>query len=209
MPETSVRPQPGSSKPPTPPTPLSRRWVRYVVGYGVGVGVGLAPYLGKVRVPGFVALLTLIPDSHHAVALPISAFLMGAVAVWIQWHAGERPSKARLRRQFRTWFAATMVGIGAFFAVQQFVVVPVEVPADGTTTSFLVGFNRPVRPPCTAEVSDARCIQFLTLNPAQVSGFWGDRQVRLAGLLLIATYLLATGSLGAIIGLVILREEKG
>jgi hypothetical protein len=56
-------------------------------------------------------------------------------------------------------------------------------------------------------VGDAECIARLTLSDARVAAFWGDREVRLARLALLASYLGATGVFGALVGLVFLRDE--
>jgi hypothetical protein len=83
-----------------PATPLARKFVRYLVGFGVGVGVGLAPYLGIVKVPLFRSLLSLIPDSIQDTVIPLSAALMGTLAVAIQWYAGESVTRQALRKMF-------------------------------------------------------------------------------------------------------------
>lgn len=187
-----------------PPTPLSRKLVRYVVGFGVGIGVGLAPYLGLIDVPPFKSLLTMIPGSIQDAAIPLSAALMGAVAVVVQWYGGERVSRAWLR----TMFARTLVAAALSFILLTVVYnrVVVTIPMGDGAVSFVVGFVRPDKPPCPKEVSDAQCIKMVTLDPAEIAAFWGDRQIRLAKLSLTFSYLLFTGSFGALVGLVVLRE---
>ncbi len=192
------------------PTTRARRWVRYLLGFGVGVGVGLAPYLGRVNVPGFSALLTMLPDSLRDTALPLSAAVMGLVAVCVQWYGEERLSRAWLRRAFAIAAAAFVAALVAFAVVQSYVVVPVHVGAENFTASFLVGFDTPDRPPCPRAgadaVGDAECIKRLTLDDARVAAFWGDRSVRVARLALLGSYLAATGAFAALVGLVLLRE---
>lgn len=73
--------------------------------------------------------------------------------------------------------------------------------------SFVVGFTKPNKELCM-EVSDAECIELLTFNPAAIESYWGDGRIRLARLSLIFSYLLFTGSFGALVGLVVLRERK-
>src|SRR4051812_25046827 len=72
----------------SPPTPLAKRFVRSVLGFGVGVGLGLAPFLGKLGVPGFSALLSLFPEALSAFLIPVSAFLMGMLAAVTQFYSG-------------------------------------------------------------------------------------------------------------------------
>lgn len=195
-------------RPPRPPTPLSRRLVRYIVGFGVGVGVGLAPYLGLINVPGFKALLSLIPDTIQDTVIPLSAALMGTIAVVVQWYGGERLT----RRRLAGWFARTLATAVASFILLTVIhsLVVCKVPlGNGESASFLVGFTRPTnKEPCTAEVSDAECIKLVTFDPAAIESHWGDGRIRVARLSLIFSYLLFTGSFGALVGLIVLRERK-
>ena len=191
----------------SPPTPLSVRLVRYIVGFGVGVGIGLAPYLGKLQVPGFDALLSLIPDSVQGTALPLSALLMGAVAVWVQWTAGDQPSRAWLRRAFRRGLLVGFISLVAFIVVQTLVVVELRIPAENRSVSFLVGFTRSNRPPCTSEKSDAECIKLITVDEARIAAQWGDTQIRLARLALVTSYLATTATFGLLVGIFLTRES--
>jgi hypothetical protein len=188
-----------------PATPLARKLVRYIVGFGVGVSIGLAPYLGLINVPPFKSLLSMIPASLQDALIPLSAALMGSIAVVIQWYGGERMTRKGLRKAFaRTLFAATLSFI-LLTVIHSLVVVPLPM-GKGEISRFVVGFTRPTRPPCTAEISDAQCIKLVTTDPSEIASFWGDRQVRLAGLSLSFSYLLFTGSFGILVGLIVLRE---
>jgi len=192
---------------PRPPTPLARQLVRYILGFGVGVGVGLAPYLGLLRVPLFTPLLALIPDSIQNTVIPLSAALMGLVAIVIQWYGGEALKAGRLRKLFGK---TLLVSGGAFvllLIIHTQVVVAVPILGGSDSVPFVVGFTRPNKSPCTEEVSDAECIKRLTLSTSAIESFWGDRQVRLARLILMSAYLLLTSSFGALIGLIILRDR--
>lgn len=193
---------------PRPPTPLSRKLVRYIVGFGVGVGVGLAPYLGLLDVWGFKALLTLIPDAIQSTAIPLSAAMMGTIAVVVQWYGGERLTRKRLGK----WFARTLATAAASFVLLTIVhsLVVATVPMKGgRLASFVVGFTKPPdKPPCLPDDSDAQCIKRLTFDPAIIESYWGGGRIRLARLSLIFSYLLFTGSFGALVGLVVLRERK-
>jgi len=190
------------------PTSLARRLVRYVLGFGVGVSVGLAPYLGLFRVPFFVPLLNLIPESIQNTAIPLSAALMGTVAVVVQWFARDRMSRVLLRKSFkRTLFIIGMSFI-VLLILHTMVVVSVPILGGQDSVSFIVGFTRPQKPPCPAEVSDSDCIKRITLDPSAIESFWGDRAVRLATLSLILAYLAFTGSFGSLIGLVLLKENS-
>lgn len=190
-----------------PPTPLTRRLIRYILGFSVSVAVGLAPYLGRVEVPLFDSLLKLIPESIQDTVLPLSAALMGIVAVVIQWYGGARVTHAWLDRYFKLTLLVVVLSFVTLFVVHNFAVVKVEYLGGKGSKTFLVGFARPNREPCTPEMSDPECIKHLTLDDAAVESHWGSNQIRLAKLALISPYLLFTGSFGVLIGLLLLRDQ--
>lgn len=190
----------------TPPTPLARRFVRYLLGFFVGVAVGLAPYLGLLRIPFFAPLLDLIPESIQNTIIPLSAALMGLVAVVTQWYGGERLSRAWLRQSFMKALLIAGVSFLALVVIHNIVVAIVPIRGGKDAVSFIVGFTRPSRPPCTEEVSDTECIKLLTFDTTSIDSFWGDRQIRLARLALMLPYLAFTSFSGALIGLLLLRE---
>lgn len=193
---------------PIPPPPrLARRLVRYILGFGVSFAIGLAPYLGKLNVPGFTPLLSLMPSTIQGTAIPLSAALMGIVAVAIQWYGGERVTPAWLRKGFKRALIMALLSFLLLTVVHTLVVVRVEILGGRDSVSFVVGFVRPHKPPCTAEVSDSTCIKLITFDVSEIEAFWGDSQVRVAKIALILSYLLATSSFGLIVGLLLLRDE--
>ena len=189
-----------------PATSLSRRFVRYLLGFGVGVAVGLAPYLGLLNIPLFKPLLTLIPESIREIVLPLSAALMGTVAIVVQWYGGEHLTRAWTKKMFARTLVVLALTFVALTVVHTLVVVTLPIE-DDRSISFVVGFTRPNRPPCTADVSDAACIKEITSDPSAIESFWGDRQIRIAKLALIFSYLLFTSSFGALVGLTLLRDQ--
>ena len=188
-----------------PPPPLSRQLVRYILGFGVSVGVGLAPYLGKLSIPGFSSMLELIPNSIHNTVLPLSAALMGLVAVVVQWYGGERLGRQWLKKAFKNTLKLTVLSFIILFVVHVFVVV--KYPFDGGSETFLIGFVRPVKPPCSAEMSDDQCIDAVGPRAQEIESHWGSLQIRLAKLALIIPYLAFTGSFGLLVGLLLLRDR--
>jgi hypothetical protein len=192
---------------PEPPTSLARDYVRYVLGFSVSVAVGLAPYLGKLKIPFFDSLLELIPTTIQDTVLPLSAALMGLVAVVIQWYGSDEVNILWLKK----WFARTLVLAGVsfllLFVIHTLVVVRVQILGGEESERFLVGLVRPVRPPCPEEISDPECIKKLTLDPAIVESFWGSKQLRIATLALLFPYLGFTSAFGLLIGLILLRER--
>ena len=80
-----------------PPPPLAARFVRYLLGAGVSVAIGLAPFLGEIDVPLFKPLIGILPPEEGTVAIPLSAAMMGIVAVAVQWYGSQRLRSSRVR----------------------------------------------------------------------------------------------------------------
>lgn len=189
-----------------PPPPLARKLWRSILAFGVSFAVGLAPYLGRVRIPGFTPLLSLIPNSIQDTAIPISAAVMGTVAVAIQWSGFDKNSPVWLNKWFKRTMLLFLFGALAITLLHIFVVTKVQFLGGKDAESFVVGFVRPNKPPCTEEISDAECIKYLTFDLARIESFWGDRQVKIAKTSLVITYLILTSSFGVLVGLLLLKQ---
>lgn len=199
---------------PAPPTALGRKLVRYVVGFGVGVAVGMAPFLGLMDVPLFAPLLSMFPQSVQGTAIPLSAFLMGLVAVGIQFASGERVSRRWLRWAFPVTFLVIVAGVVVLLSLytENVLTAPNVAAADGRTIDvrLVVGGPRPVPPPpgceCPPSQGEVACIQEIGFENA--AACWGRRQVAQAEQALTLAYLFLTGGFGALIGLLLLQEES-
>src|SRR5260370_31251527 len=172
------------------PTPLVGRYVRYVRGFGVTVAIGLAPFLGKIKLPGFAALLEVVPLQLQSVLIPLSALLMGLIAVVVQFYAGEEIAPGRIRSLFGAGLAALVVGFALFTALsfyfverQQFGSLMVGVIV---TDSRLPGCG------CKPEINDKECIKQLTPEAAALDSCWGGAPLRRRELSLSMTYLFLT-----------------
>jgi hypothetical protein len=192
---------------PQPPTPLAKRFVRYLMGFGVGVTAGVAPFLGLLEVPGFEALLQLFPESLRPSLIPLSAFLMGLVAVGVQFLHHETASRASLRRWFLVAFAAVAAGFVWLAVVYDTLVIRIDIPAADTVFTEVIAPRRlpPPACPCATGVSDEECIREY-LHPSRIENCWGNRALRRSKAMLRGAYLLLTGGFGALIGLLLLRE---
>lgn len=189
------------------PTPLTRQWVRYLVGLSVGVGVGVAGYLGQLEVPLFAPLVSLIPASIQDIVIPLSSALMSIVAVIAQWYGKDRLKPQEARKLFKITLTFLTIFFVALVVTHTLVVVRVPVLGGQEIARFVVGFTRPDRYPCTHDMSDAECIKHITLNESEIESFWGDGRIRLAKLALIVSYLTVMGSFGMLVALVLLRGQ--
>lgn len=195
-----------SANSPRPPSELARRFVRYVVGFGVGVAIGLAPFLGVLRVPGFEALVSLYPLELRATLIPLSAFLMGLVAVVVQFYAGESLSRRAIGRRFRRGLAVLLAGFVALIVLYSVFVVRVDYDGGQRTAAVAIGWSR--LPSCgCGVVSDVDCLRELSLSSPAIESCWGGRQLQLVRLALTLSYLLVTGGFGALAGLLLLSER--
>ena len=195
-------------KAPPLPTPIARRLVRYVVGFGIAVGVGMAPFLGWI--PGSGSLLQLFPPNMRGTLIPLSVFLMGIVAVAVQFYSAEAISRAALRRRFSFALAALLCGLFFFLGLYAVFVETVSISkGDVMKTTAVVTGTDPRTPACECpeKLSDAECITSLSLNPVAIESCWG-RSLRLVRFSLSLSYLLLTGGFGAFVGLLILQEES-
>jgi len=188
------------------PTVLVGRFVRYVSGFMVGVGVGLAPFLGKVRVRGFTALLEIMPFQLQALLIPLSAFLMGLLAVAVQFYAGEKWKPEVLRQRFRFVFISILAGFVVLVIIYPFFVKRVRL-FTGEDVAVVVTSERLSTCKCPADSPDQLCIQLLSLDTDALATCWGGPSLVWRELALEIPYLILTSGVGALIGLLLLQEE--
>lgn len=194
---------------PEVPRGVGRTLVRYIAGFGVGFSVGLAPFLGKLRVPGFDALLSLYPPTVRDYLLPLAAFGMATTAVAVTFYGNVGVAFRDLQIAFRR----TLVGVGLLFLLLFLVysAVVVHVPrADGRPTAFIVALQR--QPRCEArcgDLSDETCIaERLSFNPGAVDACWGQGNVRVNRTILSGLYLALMIGFGLLTGLLVLYEKR-
>lgn len=191
---------------PQPPQ-IGRRFVNYLLGFGVSVAVGLAPYLGKLEIPLFEPLLNVLPPSEHGVAIPLSAAIMGALAVAVQWFAGDEPSRGSLRRKFVGTLFGFSLTVALFFVVDVFTVIRLPVAGDRTAV-LLVGLGEPRCQEC-ASLSPAECVRSISFEPSRIERCWGSTGLRVARLSLVGAYLAVTSLFGVLVGLLVVSGSEG
>jgi hypothetical protein len=187
------------------PSALARRYVLYVGGFGLAVGFGLAPFLGKI--PGLDALLTIFPESLRSFLIPLSFFLMGVVALVIQFYSGETLSRTLLRKRFLWSLIALLIGFAMLLTLVNFLVIPFSIDHGGKTVHVLISFSRTTACPCPRSDSDSSCLRKISLNPVKIEDCWGSGAIQRSRLLLSLCYLFVIVDFGALIGLLLLQED--
>jgi hypothetical protein len=181
-----------------PPTALARRFVRYVVGFGVGVGAATLVFLAG-------GLFEVIPDSVKRVALPASTLLMGLVAVGVQFYAREAIRRRTLRRLFTVGVLVLVAGVVLFLRLHVRYVETFE-PRGETLTVVLSERRLTTSPcPCEPELSNEDCLLRLGLDSARLC--WDEVRIEEVEFWLLLTYLLSTIGFGVLVGLVVVQEE--
>ncbi len=182
--------------------PFTAKWIRYLLGFSVSVSVGLAPYLGRVKVPLFTPLLSLIPLSLQDIAIPLASAAMGLIAVFVQW----RKNRATPGWMFGIVFGFAVTILLMFVAIEITAVAHIEVPAANSRVSFVVGFLDPKEPPCVGLSKNTCITSKLTLDEDRIDSYFGDTQTELAKFALVLTYVTFMSLFGLTVGLLITRE---
>lgn len=160
----------------SPPPSTLKRFMWYVLSFGVSAGLGLAPFLGNKKVPGFRALLDLFPTQIQDELIPISAFLMGLVALAIHFYSGERVRTASLKRWFKLGFAGMLGLLLALFVIYKIFVVRLEMPAIKRSVAVLVGWSPLDSCDCRKlRLGKKLCVKRVSVRPEAIEACWGER----------------------------------
>jgi hypothetical protein len=181
-----------------------------VLAFGVSVSIGLAPFLGKSRIPGFSPLLDLFPTTLQNIAIPLSSFLMGVVAVVVQFYAGADLSS----RAVTNWFprvSAIVVALFVGLVVAYFMsITRVGIDGGERSVAFVIGYG-PRMPECAlrcpATLSDSACVKVLSFDPSEIASCYGEHAINVANLVLVMLYLALTSCFGVLVGLLMLRDQ--
>jgi hypothetical protein len=187
------------SKPPQVPR-TTVKWMRLVLGFSVSVAVGLAPFLGRLQIPLFTPMLSLIPVSLQDVAIPVSAASMGVVAIIVQWNGAQSLPQNQLRRWFRRSLLFCVASLVFLVMIEMLAVVRVDVRSINDTASFAVGLSQPTAAPCTG-LSRAECIKTkLTLDESKIDSYFGEVQANSTKLILVLVYVTFMSAFAALVG---------
>jgi hypothetical protein len=201
----------GADVPRKAPTATSRKWLSWLLGFGVTVPLGLAPFLGNLDVPGFSPLLSLFPElpfNTQTIVIPISSFVMGVMAVIVQFFSEDKHSKKTVRNKF--YRSVILMAFFGICLVSLHTITVVQKPLQGSdrSVSVMVGFSRPETcKECTQEMSNVECLTKTSLDPSRILTCWIERQIQISFLLLFLSYLVVTGCFGWMIGLLIVRRR--
>ena len=150
----------------------------------------------------------LIPGSIQNVAIPLSAALMGIVAILIQWYGYHEVAEEWSHKTFRRVLILTVLALFVLIIVHPFIVATVKIGPEGKDYSFIVGFTRPAIDPCSATMSAEDCISKIGTDTSAIKSHWGDQQIALATLSLLIPYLVFMSSFGMMVGLLLLEEKR-
>jgi hypothetical protein len=187
--------------------PVAVELIRYVLGFSVSVSLGLAPFLGKLDVPGFSPMLSFIPCSLQDLAIPLSSAAMGLVAIGTQWRASMQHRTERIVEKFRRTIQLSIIALAVLTAVEIFGVVQIDVPAVNRTAAFAIGPIHPHRFPCES-LGRAECIHKIGLNENQINGYFGETQVNLTKCILVIAYVTFMSCFGALVGMLITGRKR-
>jgi len=198
------------------PSSFATRFVKYLVGFGVWFAVGLAPFLGKLKVPGFAALIELYPKSMQDWVVPLSGLFMGMIGVVVQFTAAHDPARTKVRRWFARAAAAFLIAFLLLTGVYLFTVTRVDRSTGGggvtslavVTGTRTVPANRSSRCACGAGEPATECLPNISLRPANVESCFGTERVLFATLSLVLLYFAVTGSFAAAVGLLLITERQ-
>lgn len=177
---------------------VPRRHLSTILVFGVAFVLGAAPFLGAKKIPGFVPLISVFGVEHRELLLPVSSFLMGLVALAIQFYAGESIASQSVRRSFGLLLLVVAAGTLGLVYLYAEKVVKVE----GFDEPFVIGWARYSDCPCPRG-NNGECIAGLAQN---VDDCWrGVGQVKLA---LYLCYLVAIEGFVTLCGLLVLQRPK-
>jgi len=192
-----------------PPTATAKQLVLRILGYGVWVGIALAPWLGKLKVRLFSALIELYPESLQDWLIPVSAALVGMIVVVIDFATNERTSKAAIRR----WFIATVIVFVSTLLTLVWIypdlVARVEKGLEGDRMAYLavvtgtpeVPGPLPAKCKCTPGDPAEQCVGDVGLKPANVRTCFGAVRINRATRALTLLYLAVMASFAGAVGL--------
>jgi len=189
--------------------PPGRKYLVYFVAFTVTLGVGLAPFLGLVKVPGFISIGELFPLNLQKAVAAFAAFLLALPAVGVQFFAGDRFNARRLKTAFAIVAVVLLIGILVLYAMYTTFVAQVEIGGN-LSAAYVVGPKMLPDCPCVAQrVQISSCIgPVIDTNPVHVEDCYPREDIVARKNTLSLLYLIVMFVFGVLIGLVVLREKQ-
>jgi len=195
----------------------AKTFVERLLRFFVAAAIGLAPLLGRAKIPGFSALLSMIPSQLHGTLIPLGALVMGVAVVTTDFWAGDKPLRRNAARTtfVRLLVAAAVCVIGMLY-VQTRAVARVSIEGGGAFASYVVGFSPrqlqgPICPTHCNGLSPSQCIKdHLRLDSDIIATCFGSEAVATAEMLYGLLYLATLGVIAAMVsvGMLAARQRK-
>ncbi|HEV7571820.1 MAG TPA: hypothetical protein VGQ21_10015 [Thermoanaerobaculia bacterium] len=213
---------PSEERPEKAPSSFAADYGRRIRWFGIWFLVGLAPFLGKVKVPGFSALIELYPSSLQGWLIPLSGIFMGMMAVVVEFVGSRHTEEAVLSRWFLRNAVVFLLALLLLVSVYTFTVVQMErsvgrgsnevpevvniavVTGSRTVPQQIAGSDCK----CPSGQPAERCLADSSLKPDNVALCFGSVRIAFATLALVLLYLVVTGSFVAAIGLLLIRQRS-
>jgi len=203
------------------PSPFASSFARRILGFGVWFAIGMAPFLGKIQVPGFTAVVAMYPVTMQRWLIPLSGLVMGMIAVTIEFASERHHLQRTLTRWFMGTLAAFVVSLIVLIYLYKGVVTGVEQSVrlendhiEQFTQSVVTGSTRvpsPLPDPecgCRPNQAASKCLVDISLDPANIDVCFGSKAVSTATVDLALVYLVLTGSFAAAVGLLMLEQRR-
>jgi xanthosine utilization system XapX-like protein len=188
------------------------KYLRYILAFGVTFVVGLAPFLGKVDVPLFTAILDVFPLNVSESLIPFAAFIMTFPAVAVQFFGEDVIPSENLNRWFLWTFAFIAPLTIALYFYYSFTVTLVNFEGQKGMAAYVYGTHMLPDCPCATHQPPLRitsCIgNAISLNPAEVTDCYPADEINPRKAILSALYMVLMLGFGTLIGLLVLKEQQ-
>ena len=190
-----------------PISPVSKKWVSLLLGLGISVPTALLPLFGKLGIPPFKGLLALIPESIQPVVIPLGCAAMALMSISVEFRVMAKAPKEKLLAEAKKGLLLTGALLVAFCIAYSFLVTVVHLLGGKESVSVVTGFANTSAPPCVGFDVEG-CVKYLTLSESAIASYFGDRQIRLAKLILEVLYIGFFAAFGNLAGILVSLQTR-
>jgi hypothetical protein len=175
----------------------------------VTIPLSLAPFLGKLSVPGFTALLEVFPVNLREPLIAFGGLCMTLPAIGVQAYYATTARRTVLRVWLLVLLVLSLVLVIALYFSYTLVIVQVPYLGGDKYVRYVVGDEMIDACVCSQQRLDiAACVgRSLSFNPALVEACFAAGEIRQNKALLGITYLALLASLGTSLGLLTLADR--